>query len=41
MIKDGGGHLPNGLPDNAATGWFESPEFTHLHGPWLALASRW
>ncbi|GAA3635074.1 hypothetical protein GCM10022236_42100 [Microlunatus ginsengisoli] len=42
LIDDGGvAYLPNGIPDDLDTGWFESPEFTHLHGPWYAFASSW
>ena len=42
MIDDGGvAYLPKGIPTDASTGWFESPEFTHLHGHWYAFASSW
>lgn len=42
LIDDGGvAYLPYGIPPDAGTGWFESPEFVHLHGDWYAFAASW
>ena len=42
LFDDAGlAYLHSGVPDKAGTGWFESPEFTHLHGDWYAFSSSW